>query len=120
MYTQTRQESLAELFSDMHKSLYGCRARWAYDMSEEDLERSVERLGQEIEEEFHREENERKELAAQCHVSEDDIIRWEKQENEMWKYTGVYKIQSVDQKYIESLPAEPYEEAHYFELGKAA
>lgn len=116
----TRQEMLAETFSDMHKSLYGCRARWAYDMSEQELERSIERLGNEIEEEFNREENERKELAAQCHVSVEDIDRWEREENEMWKFTGVYKIQQVDQEYIESRPVEPYEEAHSFELGRAA
>ena len=115
-----RHDELAELFSDMHKSMYGCRARWAYDMSEEDLEIAVKRLGEEIEEENNREEVERNELAAQCHVSVEQIIKWENEQNMMWRYGMGYNMQTVDQAFIESLPAEPYEEAHYFELGKAA
>ena len=109
----TNQQNLAETFSDMHKSLYGCRARWAYDMSEEELERGIERLGEEIEYEWNREEIERKELAVQCHVSVEQIEEWEKTE-----FSSIFNV--VDRKFIESVPAEPYEEFHCIELGVAA
>jgi len=109
----TYQQELAETFSDMHKSLYGCRARWAYDMSEEELKRSIERLGEEIEYEWKREEIEREELAVQCHVSVEQIKEWEKTE-----FSSVFNV--VDREFIEAIPVEPYEEYHSIELGIAA
>lgn len=109
----TRQESLAECFSDMHKSLYGCRARWAYDMSVEELERSIERLQEEIEYEEKREEIERQELAVQCHVSVEQIEEWEKTE-----FSSIFNV--VDREFIEAIPVEPYEEFHDIELSMAA
>lgn len=116
----TNQQMLAETFSDMFKSIHGCRARWAYDLSVEELERGMDRMQEEIIEQENWEEEERKRLAAICHVSVDQIAQWEREEDQMWKITGVYKIQQVDQEYIESRPVEAYEDAHYFELGKAA
>jgi len=116
----THQEMLAETFSDIFKSIEGVRARWAYDMTVEELERGIERMQEQIIEEENWEKEERKRLAAICHVSVDDIVRWEREEDQMWKFTGVYRIQQVDQEYIESRPVEAYEDAHLFELGKAA
>lgn len=105
----TKQQELAETFSDMHKSLYGCRARWAYDMSVEELESGIERLGDQIDEEINAEKQERENLAAQCHVSVDQIIEWERGE-----CSGQHV--DVDRDFIESLPVEPYEWAHELEM----
>lgn len=116
----TRQEQLAEIYSDMHKSLYGVRARWAWDLSEESLEISIARLDEEIYEEFQREKLQREQLAAKCNVSVEQIIEWEEEQNELWRYGMGRKMKTVDQAFIESLPVEPYEEAHRFELGGAA
>ena len=113
----THHQELAECFSDMHKSMYGCRARFAYDWTVEELQDGINRLQDEIEEENNREQKEREELAAQCHVSVDQIIAWEDEQYDVWRYTNnALNMQTIDRDFIESLPVEPYEWAHELEV----
>lgn len=116
----TYQEELANTFCDMHKSLYGCRARFCYDWSVVELEAGISRLQEEINEEHGYEERQRKELAEQCHVSVEQIIEWENQQREVWQTHGSLHMAEINRDYIESLPAEPYEAFHSIELGKVA
>ena len=116
----TNQQELANTFCDMHKSLYGCRARFCYDWTVEELESGIVRLQEEINEEHGYEERQRKELAEQCHVSVEQIIEWENEQRKVWQTHGSLHMAEINRDYIESLPVEPYEEAHHFELGKAA
>lgn len=116
----TYQQDLANTFCDMHKSLYGCRARFCYDWAVEELESGITRLQEEINEEHGYEERQRKELAEQCHVSVEQIIEWENEQLKFWQTQGSLHMAEINRDYIESLPVEPYEDAHHFELGKAA
>jgi hypothetical protein len=103
------QQELANTFCDMHKSLHGCRARFCYDWSVEELESGIARLDQQIQEELNYEKQQRENLASECHVSVEQIVEWERGE-----CSGQYV--EVNRDFIESLPVEPYEWAHELEV----
>lgn len=111
---------VANNISDCSKAAVGSRqgVDWKdYSLAElnEILDGWVELANAEYQYEVEREQQEeidRENLAVSCHVSVEQIIEWESSQD-TWYNT-------IDREFIESIPVEPYEEAHYFELGKAA
>lgn len=113
---------LGNSISDCSKAAVGCRigVDWTEHTKaelEEILDGWVRMANEQYEAECEwekREEEERENLASQCHVSVDQIVEWESQ------YDDCYRSAIVDRDFIESRPVEPYEEYHSIELGMAA